>query len=180
MEQNIEEKLNEIYELVVLNENTFDKFIEFKMLEISLTEIGQFIIPFLARINSLFEDKLEEENLLSAAETLDYFIGTYFGEIKENGFYKGTKLSILKNWICLDCEDFFYLLDTQIEMDKICCTNCGSQSYRHSTKIQKAHIDGLSAQEIIEQFKLKNNKPCKISITSLNFDQYSSCKMNKS
>lgn len=180
MEQNIEEKLNEIYELVVQNENTFDKFMEFKMFEISLSEIGQYIIPFLARISNLFDDKIEEGNIISASETLDYFIGTYFGEIKENGFYKGTKLSILRDWICLDCEDFFYLSDTQIEMDKICCTNCGSKSYRHSTKIQKAHIDGLSAHEIIEKFKLKINEPYKLSITNLNFDQYSSCKMNKS
>jgi DNA-directed RNA polymerase subunit RPC12/RpoP len=157
MEQNIEEKLNEIYELVVINENTFDKFKEFKMFEISLSEIDQYIIPFLARISNLFDDKLEEGNLLSAAETLDYFTCTYFGEIKENGFYKGTKLSVLKDWICLDCEDFFYLSDTQIELDKISCTNCGSNSFRHSTKIQKAHIDGLSAHEIIEQFKLKTN-----------------------
>jgi hypothetical protein len=152
MEQSIEEKLSEIYELVVLNENTFDKFKEFKMLEISLTEISQNIIPFLAKINNLFIDKLEDGNLLAAAETLDYFTNTYFGEIKENGFYKGTKLSILKDWICLNCEDFFQLSDTQIEMDKICCTNCGSKSYRYSTKIQKAHIDGLDAKKIIKSF----------------------------
>jgi DNA-directed RNA polymerase subunit RPC12/RpoP len=155
MEEKIEEKLNEIYELVVLNENTFDKFLEFKMLEISLTEISQFILPFLSKINNLFNDKSEEKNLLSASETLDYFIGTYFGQIKENGFYKGTKLSILKDWICLDCEDFFSISDMQIEMDKIHCTKCGSKSYRYSTKIQKAHIDGLSGYEIIEKFKLR-------------------------
>ena len=170
MKQNIEEKLNEIYELVVQNENTFDKFMEFKLFEISLTEIGQYIIPFITRINNLFDDKLQEVNLLTATETLDYFTCTYFGEIKENGFYKGAKLSILKDWICLDCEDFFYLSDTQIELDKLCCTNCGSKSYRHSTKIQKAHIDGLSAHEIIERFKFKIN-PIHKSIHSEIFKQ---------
>lgn len=171
-EQNIEKKLKEIYKLVVQNENTFDKFMEFKMFEISLIEIGQFIIPFLARISKLFDDKLEEGNLLSATETLDFFTCTYFGEIKENGFYKGTKLSILKDWICLDCEDFFYLSDAQIELDKLCCTNCGSKSYRHSTKIQKAHIDGLSANEIIELFKLKKSKPFRLSLDN-HLDQFS-------
>lgn len=151
----IQYKLANIFDLIVANELPYEQFTEFRKFEISLDEIEQYILPFLKRLRNYMDENTDNDNFLIANQVIEFFTLHYFNEIKENGYYKGIQLTFLNDWLCLNCEEFFYLTDNNIEMEKICCTNCGSRSYRHSTKIQKARIDGLSVTEIIAKFNLK-------------------------
>ena len=151
----IQNKLDEIFDLIVANELPYEQFTEFRKFEIALDEVEQYILPFLKRLRSYKNENMDNDNFIIANQVIEFFTSHYFNEIKENGYYKGVQLTLLNDWLCLNCEEFFYLTDNNIEMDKICCTYCGSKSYRHSTKIQKARIDGLSVKEIIAKFNLK-------------------------
>lgn len=155
----IQNKLEEIFDLIVANELPYEQFTEFRKFEISLNEVEHYILPFLKRLNGYKDENMNNENFLLANQVIEFFTLHYFNEIKENGYYKGVQITLLNDWLCLNCEEFFYLTDNNIEMDKICCTHCGSKSYRHSTKIQKSRIDGLSAKEIIALNNLKINNP---------------------
>lgn len=151
----LQNKLEEIFDLIVANEFPYEQFMEFSDFEISLVEVEQYILPFLNRLRIYKDENMDNDNFIIANQVIDLFIQHYFNEIKENVYYRGVQLSLLNDWLCLNCEAFFYLSDNYIEMEKICCTHCGSTNYRHSTKIQKARIDGLSVKEIITKFNLK-------------------------
>ncbi len=154
----IQQKLEDIFDMAVANQLPVEEFNEFIKFETTLDEIEYYIIPFLKRLNGYKIENIDNDNFLVIAQTIDLFLNQYFNKIKENGYYKGEQLSILSDWLCLNCEEFFYLTDNSIQIEDIYCTNCGSKSYRHSNQIQKARIDGLNAKEIIAMLNLKKHK----------------------